>query len=361
MQEPSHLRKNRDQGMRTFLLFLLVLMVIGYYLLILAMIGILVTAAIALPLSTHNPRAIIYGEAACIAILSSLVLGFWVSRFVEPRRIQIRRRHAPPLFAVLDEVGQKLKFPIPDEVCLTHDLNASVHRAGAFLGVIGGRRILTIGLPLLDALTIERFKAVLAHEFAHLIHKDSALQEIVVYAEVRMGQQLQSLAEHRYAIVNPCYWILRIYYMIIDFVSSYLSRVREFAADAFAARAYGSNVCAATLMDVERYGFIFSMQLSNLARTGQTANPGNPLVGFREVIAQFDEPTLKEIEATALQQRAGLFASHPALSHRLGALRAYPTKAEPEPILARSLIEKADEYEASLSNLLMEEVYERRQ
>ena len=80
----------------------------------------------------------------------------------------LRPDEAPALTAMLDGLRRELACRPFGEVRLTMDFNAGVHerpRRG-FLDRPGS--VLELGLPLMLALTPEEFRAVLAHEFAHL-------------------------------------------------------------------------------------------------------------------------------------------------------------------------------------------------
>src|SRR5262249_56977700 len=72
----------------------------------------------------------------------------------------------PALFAELQTIAGALGEPLPSEVYLVGDPNAWVADRGGRLG-FGTRRIMGIGLPLLGALNVSEFRAVLAHEFGH--------------------------------------------------------------------------------------------------------------------------------------------------------------------------------------------------
>jgi Zn-dependent protease with chaperone function len=83
-------------------------------------------------------------------------------------RTRLTARQAPGLFAMLEELRARLQAPRVHRVLVTDEFNAAVLRVPR-LGIFGWRaNHLLIGLPLAKALTVEQFKAVLAHELAHL-------------------------------------------------------------------------------------------------------------------------------------------------------------------------------------------------
>ncbi len=100
--------------------------------------------------------------------LSYVVLrSMWVS-LGRPQGIALTRRAVPELFGLIDEIATRLRCQKFHEVLLVDDFNASVWQVPR-LGLLGWyRNYLVLGLPLMQALTPDQFKAVMAHEFAHL-------------------------------------------------------------------------------------------------------------------------------------------------------------------------------------------------
>jgi Zn-dependent protease with chaperone function len=63
---------------------------------------------------------------------------------------------------------------MPAEVYLIPEVNAWVGQRGGFMG-IGSRRIMGLGLPLLETLNVSQLEAVLVHEFGHYYRGDTRL------------------------------------------------------------------------------------------------------------------------------------------------------------------------------------------
>src|SRR5918992_652885 len=88
--------------------------------------------------------------------LACVVTGFVILTSIVPRR---QRFEAPG-----PEVAQYL----------APDVNAAVFQRGGLLG-FGGQRVLLVGLPLIDTLTVRQLRAVIAHEFGHFHSGDTRL------------------------------------------------------------------------------------------------------------------------------------------------------------------------------------------
>ncbi|HZT56606.1 MAG TPA: M48 family metallopeptidase, partial [Burkholderiaceae bacterium] len=118
-----------------------------------------------------NGRAVIAAGVAMAVILWSVAPR--IDRFPDPG-VRLRRERQPKLWQLIEEVAQATAQPMPAEVFLVTDVNAFVAQRGGLLG-IGSRRVLGIGLPLLQLLTVAEVRAVLAHEFGHFHGGDTKL------------------------------------------------------------------------------------------------------------------------------------------------------------------------------------------
>jgi len=119
---------------------------------------------------------VIHGSGAVIAVklgifVVPLVWAVLTAMFVRmepPQGRVITRDEAPALFDLVDDVRSKTGAPPADIVLITQDLNAAVVQHPR-LGVFGWpRNYLVLGLPLMQALSVEEFRSVVAHEFGHL-------------------------------------------------------------------------------------------------------------------------------------------------------------------------------------------------
>src|SRR5688572_6982158 len=98
----------------------------------------------------------------------------WV-KVPPPEGTEIIERDSPELFAMIEKIRRDLRGPRFHHVLVTDDFNAAVVQAPR-LGIFGWyRNYLLIGLPLAMALSMDQFKAVLAHEFGHLAKGHGAM------------------------------------------------------------------------------------------------------------------------------------------------------------------------------------------
>ncbi len=111
------------------------------------------------------------GLLTAVLILACL----WV-KFDRPQGILLTEEDHPELHRVIRETGSCLGEVSFHEVLLDPQLNAAAVQ-NPRLGMFGWyRSFLVIGLPLMEVLTPEEFRAVLAHEFAHVGGPDGRLR-----------------------------------------------------------------------------------------------------------------------------------------------------------------------------------------
>jgi hypothetical protein len=110
---------------------------------------------------------LVIGGLILLATGAAMVKALWV-RVPPPDGCVVTRDRAPRLFAELDSIQRTLKSAPFHTVLLIEDFNAAVVQTPR-LGVLGWwKNYLLIGLPLIESLSEEEFRAVLAHECAHL-------------------------------------------------------------------------------------------------------------------------------------------------------------------------------------------------
>jgi heat shock protein HtpX len=94
-------------------------------------------------------------------------------RFEKPGP-QLTPSTAPEIFALIDGVAAATSQPRPSEVYLLNDVNAWVTQRGGMMG-FGSRRVMGVGLPLVNSLTRAELQAVIAHEFGNYVGGDVGL------------------------------------------------------------------------------------------------------------------------------------------------------------------------------------------
>ena len=99
----------------------------------------------------------------------------------------------PKLFEVLAGIAKATQQQMPSEVYLTAEVNAWVIDRGGMMG-FGSRRVMGLGLPLLEVLSVSQLRAVLAHEFGHFHGGDTKLGPWIYKTRAAIGRTLEGLA-----------------------------------------------------------------------------------------------------------------------------------------------------------------------
>jgi Zn-dependent protease with chaperone function len=180
-----------------------------------------------------------------LAILSALRV-----RLEPPRGLPLTRAKAPALFAALDDIHQRLRSVKPHDVLLVGDLNAAVVQTPR-LGVFGWQRnSLILGLPLMQALTPEEFRAVLAHEFAHLSRNHARFGAWIYRIRRTWERVFEELGRHKMTDMGVLSGFIKWYWPRFNAHAFVLARANEYEADACSAALTSAGTAASALMRV---------------------------------------------------------------------------------------------------------------
>jgi Zn-dependent protease with chaperone function len=203
--------------------------------------------------------------------LIAIMLGVLMLVAIFPRRVRfapsgvlLTPSSQPRLLALVHDEARACGARPPDEVYATLDVNAGVLEAGR------RRRVLLIGLPLVRTLSERGLRGVIAHELGHCARGDTWLVPWIQRFREASGSRSRRLLR----------------------MTSAISRRRELAADAHAARRAGRNAYGEALRRVHAYA------------------------------AAVDAYWYRELAT-------GPFDSHPSLAERLAALERCP-EGEPD-------------------------------
>ena len=170
---------------------LALVLMIGFYLLALAIAGALLYVPYAEVAYAHR----LHLKLALFCVIGAgAILWAVLPRFdkFEPPGPQLTREQHPQLFAELEGVAQSVHQAMPAEVYAVSDVNAWVTQRGGIMG-FGSRRVMGLGLPLMRMLTRSQFRAVLAHEFGHYHGGDTKLGPWIYKTRGAIGRTLESL------------------------------------------------------------------------------------------------------------------------------------------------------------------------
>jgi Zn-dependent protease with chaperone function len=257
------------------------------------------------------------------------------------------RLDAPTLFQEVNQVARRLGVKPPDQIRL------------AYLpccGVVGWRRsrILLLGLPLLQVLTVAEFRAVLAHELTHLARGDvshstgasrfvEGLAQAIERSEDRLRGPLAAWSQFCCRLASR--------------LETPIARGQEARADRTAAAIAGGGAAASALVKVAMVQPLFREVLHG--HDPNNEDLPNLYALFRAFWRRLPNELKESLRLQILVNGTPLNDSpHPALPDRLAVLQAFPEL--PEPASDRSpsatLIGDLEAFEQLLHNRLFGDI-----
>ena len=295
-------------------------LMIGFYALALGIVaGLLAVVYFSFTAGEVYIRLDLFAVVTAGVILWSIIPRF--DKFVAPGP-RLTAEAQPELVDAVRGVAAETGEAMPSEVYLVPDVNAFVMQRGGWMG-IGSRRVMGIGLPLLQALTTSQLRAVLAHEFGHYAHGDLKLGAWIYKTRAAMARTIGNLSRTSSWMHKP----FLVYGNFFMRVTQVIARAQELAADRIAVRVGGARSHAAALRAVHgaatAYGAYWSTEVVPVLSNGYRPPIGAGFARFlrAEPIAKAVDSALEEALKNAT---ADPYDSHPSLKERLAAIGDFP-------------------------------------
>ena len=252
----------------------------------------------------------------------------WVPIESEPAR-EVVRGDAPRLFELLDQIQSRLGVAAFHHVRITSEFNSYVQMIPR-LGVFGfNRNSLYLGLPMMRALTIDNYAAVLAHEFAHYSSRHDRFGMWIYRLRRTWNRVFAELQDSNtsglvHNLRRPILWFVDWYWPRFNAHAFVLSRANEYEADRLAAEVTGVDCAAEALFRIECAGLRFNEKfwvgLAQQARASVEV-PNDVLQRMQIFLGSDPEPgDANRWLDLASQTLTGNIDTHPSLADRLKAL-----------------------------------------
>ncbi len=267
-----------------------------------------------------------------ILAVFALIMGGTTLWSLLPRKLRFEVNGVPidmsretRLHAEIEALARALNENMPDEVYLVPFANAAVleHK---------NKRIMLLGLPLLELLTVSQFRAILAHEFGHFYAGDTRMSPWLFRARRNMADVLTRLSRDsellsflsqfvvvailRMAILG----VLTLWWKLFNRLTQHISRKQEYRCDELACYLAGSESLEKGLCSVSRAAATFAPFLNQVVA---------PIVasGYRPPLADgygrlFLAPEVAKVASALLEaqlatNRTDPMDSHPPLNARI--------------------------------------------
>lgn len=233
----------------------------------------------------------------------------------------------PELFDLVRRVAQETRQEMPAEVYLVPEVNAWVSHRGGVMG-FGSRRVMGIGLTLMQSVSIAQLRAILAHEFGHYAGGDTKIGAWIYKTREAMRRTVVNLAKTSNGFHAPFLWYANLFLR----VSQSVSRAQELAADRLAATVAGGESAIDALIAVHgaalAYGSYWQQELLPVLSNGYRP----PIAAGFSAFMRADSiaaAVSKQITSDIKAGTADPYDSHPPLNERVAALRAAGGGAKP--------------------------------
>lgn len=253
----------------------------------------------------------------------------WVN-LPKPTGIELSRTQVPRLFDWVAELSASLKTPPIHHVLLTGENNAAVRQIPRF-GFLGWQtNYLVLGLPLMQTLSPQQFRAILAHELGHLSGHHGRFASWI-YRISQMWWRLLTSFETQGHWGSQIYQGFFKWYAPFFFAYSYvLSRTHEYEADRCAAEqstAWHAAEALVTTAITESYLNAYFWPSLRKQAAKQAEPPADSISTQVRMLPPNIEPNDAKIWLQqALLDKTYHLDTHPSLSDRLSAL-GFPTAA----------------------------------
>ena len=256
---------------------------------------------------------LIIGAIATIySMIKSLLLKV---EYTDPGR-ELTKEEAPLLYQLTDEVAQIMSTRPIEEIRITPLSDLAVYEKGSRKEKRNdeGKRILILGTAVLKDFKKGDFKAVLAHEYGHFTHRDTAGGEVALRVQNDITKYFIALINaEQNTIWNIAFHFLRLYDFIFRRISHGATRLQEVLADRIAVETSGATTFINGLTHVIKsnieFGKYADIEIEDAIETKR------PLSNLYELKGNLDA-TIKEELEQALNSKTTEDDTHPSPADR---------------------------------------------
>jgi Zn-dependent protease with chaperone function len=179
----------------------------------------------------------------------------------------------------------------------------------------------------LNGLKQDAFRAVLAHEYGHLSHRDTAGGDVAIRVHNDMMKFATSMALGGVAVAwNLAFQFLRVYHFIFRRISHGATRLQEVLADRVAVRHFGAPAFEEGLRHVTRRGVEFDDVVYWETRDAQKER--RPVKNLYEMAA-FQATSVEEKFKEAINRPTSEDDTHPSPTERFRLAQKIVSNAPP--------------------------------
>ncbi|MFI7604177.1 M48 family metallopeptidase [Micromonospora sp. NPDC049366] len=299
-----------------------VTMLIGFYVVALLQLGAVVALGVWLLDVTNG---LVAGKLLLplVVALGAVAVGLW--RAIRTRNepmpgLIVGEPEAPGLWATVRELAAAVGTRAPDEIRLVPDVNAAVSEQGRLLGLVGGRRTLYVGLPLLHGMRVDQLRSVLAHELGHYSGKHTRLGGVAYRGRLAIAHTIEQISSR-----NPVGLVFRGYARLYLLVDNAASRRQELEADRASVLLAGHEAATSALRTIPGLGAAWSFYMRRYVEPGWSADlaPDDLFGGFAQLLHARQEE-IAGLREMADDREGSRWDTHPPVGVRVAAMGDVP-------------------------------------
>lgn len=278
---PNHLTSKSDLSLRMWYRWLINIGGLYYYISIPFVIFIVAVVAGGLIYCTFSVgripiKLVLIVCCAALVTIFQLIRSLFIKiEKTDPGRA-LRYEEAPGLWDLTRKIAATLNTRPVDEIRITPGTDLAVYENGTWRerSKDEARRILILGVGVLNDFHVSGFRAVLAHEYGHLRHRDTAGGDVALRVNNDMMKFAHAMIEAGQNVSwNLAFQFLRIYHFIFRRLSHGATRLQEVMADRVSARKFGAAAFEEGLRHVVRksaeFKFVANFEINESAHASR--------------------------------------------------------------------------------------------
>lgn len=187
----------------------------------------------------------------------------------EPIGRSLPPEEAPRFWEFVREIAVRMETRPVDDIWLTPQTELAVTERGTWRQKLRdrGQRVLILGTGVLPGFKTDALRCVLAHEYAHFQHRDTAGGDVALRVSVAMDRFAEAIVSRgKIRWWDVTIHFLRLFHFLFRRLTLGASRLQEVLADRAAVRQCGASALEEGLRHVIRRSVEFDMLLSDAVR-----------------------------------------------------------------------------------------------
>jgi Zn-dependent protease with chaperone function len=275
-----------------------------------------------------------------LVVLVCLVKPLFARPANPDKPLRLDPKEEPLLFAFVGRLCQALGAPVPREIHVDCQVNASAGFRRGLLSLFGDDMVLTLGLPIVQGLSMQQLAGVMAHELGHFSQKAGMRVSYVirvvnfwlvrlVYGRDRFDDLIQQGADRMplrwlrffFQVALFCVkmtrWFLWALMMLGHMICSIMMKQMEYDADRYEVRLAGFSSFDITMREIFSLGAAHRMAMDSLGNQWREKRLADNFPHL--VLANRKEGVRKiapQLETYLRNEKPERFGTHPAAHQR---------------------------------------------